>query len=95
MDYKQDDTTYIKPDPAIGSPGPEDDDTYEDTGELYFPRQTQKAWLVRLPKTLYGKWNSLSPDEPIQLGTIRHWKTSNRVSLWLQESSSIRLTDCL
>jgi len=81
MDYKQDDTTYIKPDPAIGSPGAEDDDNYEDTGELAFPRQLQKAWLVRLPKTLYGKWNSFAPDEPIQIGTIRHWKNSNKVSL--------------
>lgn len=94
MDYKTDDATYIKPDPARESPVADDDDDYEDTGELAFPRQLQKAWLVRLPKTLYSRWNSLGPDEPMQLGTIRHWKTSNKVSMILCSKLTLsRLTD--
>lgn len=86
MDYKTEDSTYIKPEPAIGSPIAEDndDDTYEDTGELEFPRKIQQAWLVRLPKSLYAKWNALEADEPVQIGTIRHWKKSNMVrNMWL------------
>jgi len=80
MDYKTDSGTYIKPEPGI-APAFADEEGYEDTGELSFPQVPQSAWLLRLPKTLHSSWASISEDEPIQIGTMRHFTTSNRVSV--------------
>lgn len=82
MDYKSEDGAYIKPDPETASPAVMDDDNYEDTGELEFPRDTQAAWLMRLPKLLHSAWAKMDADEPIQIGTIRQWKPSGKVRSW-------------
>jgi len=80
MDYKTESGAYIKPEPGT-APAFLDEEGYEDTGELSFPQLPQSAWLVRLPKPLHSSWASIAEDEPIQIGTIRHFTTSNRVSV--------------
>ena len=80
MDYKTESGAYIKPEPDT-APAFLDEEGYEDTGELSFPQIPQSAWLVRLPKPLHSSWASIAQDEPIQIGTIRHFTTSNRVSI--------------
>ncbi|KAI0187310.1 putative transcription initiation factor IIF subunit beta [Xylaria flabelliformis] len=79
----------IKPDPAI-KPDPdamstlpsamEDDDIYEDAGDLEFadfnPSTNPAAadiYLTHIPKYLYHAWASLDDDEEIRIGTVRKW----------------------
>ncbi|KAI9831896.1 MAG: hypothetical protein M1819_004618 [Sarea resinae] len=64
----------IKPDPdsAGGSPATfEDDDIYEDAGDLDFTNSNNPVWLMRIPKILWENWTNIDDDEEIQLGTVR------------------------
>jgi hypothetical protein len=79
MDYKTESGAYIKPEPGT-APAFVEEEGYEDTGELSFPKVPQSAWLLRLPKPLHSNWASIAEDEPIQIGTIRHFTNSGRVS---------------
>lgn len=66
----------IKPDPDApgASPGVfEEDDIYEDAGDLEFNTDTkfQKLYLARIPKHVWDAWDKLDDDAEIQIGTIR------------------------
>ena len=67
--------TFIKPDPETqgASPGPSEDDLYEDAGDLEFNTDPnfQKLYLARVPKFLWEAWEKLDDDAEIQIGTIR------------------------
>ncbi|KAF6810958.1 transcription initiation factor IIF [Colletotrichum sojae] len=71
---------YIKPDPdAVAAPSLDDDDLYEDAGDLEFfdPHSDQgsfgQAYLARVPKDLWDAWDSLPDDAEIEVGTMRQW----------------------
>lgn len=63
----------VKPEPQ--SPGAasafDDDDLYEDAGDLDFSKASQAVWLMRLPKYVWENWSQLKDDDEIQLGTVR------------------------
>lgn len=74
---KQDPDTsspYIKPDPdskeAIAA-ALDEDDLYEDAGDLDFTNAAQNVWLSRIPRSLWENWSKLDDEEEIQVGTIR------------------------
>lgn len=72
---------YIKPDPEGESPAlaPDEDDLYEDAGDLEFydpngPQGTVgQAYLARLPKEVWEAWSKLPDDAEIEVGTMRQW----------------------
>lgn len=72
---------YIKPDPeAVPSASPlDDDDLYEDAGDLEFFDQYSdqgsfgQAYLARVPRDLWEAWDSLPDDAEIEVGTMRQW----------------------
>lgn len=72
---KQDpDAMYIKPDPDTKDAvldDLDDEDIYEDAGDLDFSAAGQSVWLSRLPRQLWEHWSSLEDDEEIEIGTIR------------------------
>ena len=60
-----------EPDSVGASPSAlNDEDIYEDTGELDFSN-SQNMYLLRLPKWLWENWSQIDDDEQIQLGTVR------------------------
>jgi transcription initiation factor TFIIF subunit beta len=63
----------IKDEAADGSPSPymEEDDVYEDAGDLDFSQSQQQFWLSRVPKSLWELWASMPEDGEIEIGTIR------------------------
>lgn len=71
-------TPYIKPDPdskeAVAA-AIEDDDLYEDAGDLDFSNAAQDLWLSRIPRSLWENWSNLwstlDEDDEIELGTVR------------------------
>ncbi|PYI03863.1 transcription initiation factor IIF, beta subunit [Aspergillus sclerotiicarbonarius CBS 121057] len=91
---------YIKSDPYIKQDPDskdailddiDDEDLYEDAGDLDFSAANQNVWLSRIPRSLWEHWSHLSnnggdDDEEIQIGTMRIEGTPNdikRVSLRL------------
>jgi hypothetical protein len=57
----------------------DDDDQYEDTGELLFPKQEPNAWLVRTPKELWTGLNALkNTDEKIKIGEVLVWEVPGK-----------------
>ncbi|KAK7430879.1 hypothetical protein QQZ08_002669 [Neonectria magnoliae] len=79
------DAGFIKPDPeAAASPAPaEEDDLYEDAGDLEFfdkeadNRSLNSIYLARVPKYMWDAWvkltDRLGDDDEIQIGTLRTW----------------------
>ncbi|KAI5466777.1 transcription initiation factor IIF, beta subunit-domain-containing protein [Mariannaea sp. PMI_226] len=77
--------SFIKPDPeASASPAnAEDDDMYEDAGDLEFYENTgpgnafETLYLARIPKSMWEAWmkttERLGDDDEIQIGTLRTW----------------------
>ena len=64
----------IKPEPVDDSPSPyvdDDDDMYEDTGDLDFSQAQQQLWLTTIPKSLWEAVSKLQDDDEIEIGTIR------------------------
>lgn len=63
----------MKDEGADASPSPymEEDDGYEDAGDLDFSRSQQQFWLSRIPKSLWELWASMPEDGEIEIGTIR------------------------
>ena len=64
----------IKPEPMDDTPSPyvdEDDDMYEDTGDLDFSQAQQQLWLSHIPRTLWETLSKLQDDDEIEIGTIR------------------------
>ncbi|KAJ5766196.1 uncharacterized protein N7511_003812 [Penicillium nucicola] len=89
---KQDpDGPYIKPDPDSKDrvlADIDDEDLYEDAGDLDFSQAGQNVWLSRLPRQLWEHWAHLDDDEEIEIGTMRVEGTPDdikRVSLRLHE----------
>jgi transcription initiation factor TFIIF subunit beta len=58
------------PDASL-SPPLEEDDVYEDAGDLDFSQAQQQFWLSRIPKSLWETWESMPEDGEIEIGTIR------------------------
>ena len=53
------------------SPYPEDDDIYEDPGDLDFSSAQQNLWVSHVPRSLWEAWAALGDDDEIEIGTIR------------------------
>jgi transcription initiation factor TFIIF subunit beta len=49
----------------------DEEDIYEDAGDLDFSQADQNAWLVRLPNYVWDSWSKIGEDEEIRLGTVR------------------------
>lgn len=72
---------YIKPEPEGDSPSVplDEDDLYEDAGDLEFFDQNAgngsvgQAYLARVPKELWEAWSSLPDDAEIEVGKMRQW----------------------
>lgn len=64
------DSIHIKPDPDKDTILDEDD-LYEDAGDLDFTNGGQNVWLSRIPRSLWEHWSKIDDDEEIQVGTIR------------------------
>ena len=75
--------TGIKPDPdGTQQSQPmhvDDEDDFEDTGELELPMQPQEVYLVRVPRRLYERWNSADANKDVCIGKIRRGKTTGKV----------------
>ncbi|KAI9044742.1 transcription factor IIF subunit TFG2 [Aspergillus affinis] len=84
-------TPYIKADPDDKDTvlaDIDDEDIYDDDGDLDFSNATQNVWMSRIPRPLWEHWASLDDDEEIQIGTIRVEGPPNdikRVSLRLND----------
>lgn len=63
----------VKDEAGEASPSPymEEDDVYEDAGDLDFSHSQQQFWLSRLPKSLWELWASMPEDGEIEIGTLR------------------------
>lgn len=87
---------YIKPDPETKDTvlaDIDDEDVYEDDGDLDFTNADQSLWLSRIPRSLWEHWSKLDDDDEIQIGTVRIEGDINnpkRVSLRLTESEENR-----
>jgi transcription initiation factor TFIIF subunit beta len=72
---KQDpDAMYIKDDPDSKDTvlaDIDDEDLYEDAGDLDFTLAGQNVWMSRLPRQLWEHWSQLDDDEEIEIGTVR------------------------
>ncbi|KAJ5085279.1 hypothetical protein N7532_010050 [Penicillium argentinense] len=92
---KQDpDAMYIKADPdskEVSLADLDDEDLYEDAGDLDFSAAGSSIWLSRLPRQLWEHWAHLDDDEEIEVGTMRIEKNPTdpndikRVSLRLHQ----------
>lgn len=49
----------------------EDEDGFEDTGDLDFSQAQQQLWLSHIPRSLWEALSKLEDDDEIDLGTIR------------------------
>lgn len=63
----------VKDEAREASPSPymEEDDVYEDAGDLDFSHSQQQFWLSRVPKSLWELWASMPEDSEVEIGTIR------------------------
>ncbi len=63
----------IKEEAVNASPSPymDEDDVYEDAGDLDFAHSQQQFWLSRIPKSLWELWAGMPEDGEIEIGTIR------------------------
>jgi hypothetical protein len=65
---------YIKQDPDSKDTALadiEEEDLYEDAGDLDFTNADRSVWLSRLPRQLWEHWAHLGDDEEIEIGTMR------------------------
>ncbi|KAE8444694.1 hypothetical protein EG329_014352 [Mollisiaceae sp. DMI_Dod_QoI] len=67
---------HIKPDPDAAGASPsafEEDDIYEDAGDLEFNTDPtfQTLYLAKVPRYMWEAWSKLDDDAEIQIGTIR------------------------
>lgn len=84
----------VKPEPMDASPGdvpgappPDEDDMYEDAGDLEFYDKSAEGnrfealYLARLPKYLWESWaklvEGLNDDDEVRLGTLRTWQSKD------------------
>lgn len=80
---KMEDVATIKPDPdgTQQTQFMDEDDDFEDTGELELPSQPQSVWLLRVPRALFEKWNSINPEQEFCIGKLRRGKSTGKVSI--------------
>ena len=67
---------WIKAEPELTDKFPplaahNDEDIYEDAGDLDFTYASQGLYLTRLPKMLWDNWSQLDNEQEIRLGTVR------------------------
>lgn len=69
---KMEEDVKIKLDPEMGeaSPFADDDDQYEDAGELLLPKDSPKIWLARIPTWLWQTFANASEEEQKQIGEM-------------------------
>jgi transcription initiation factor TFIIF subunit beta len=88
----------IKPDPDDVKQSPaafEDDDLYEDAGDLEFydnnnPQDPYgNAMLAHLPKYLHDQWAQLGDDEEIVIGKVRTWTETDKSGQQIQKLSML------
>ncbi|KAI0139757.1 putative transcription initiation factor IIF subunit beta [Pestalotiopsis sp. NC0098] len=84
----------IKPDPDDVKPSPggfEDDELYEDAGDLEFYDATQphdpqgNAFLAHLPTYLYDQWAQLGEEEELVVGKVRTWTELDKSGQQIQK----------
>jgi transcription initiation factor TFIIF subunit beta len=73
----------IKPEPSDATGGIDEEDLYEDAGDLEFYDRSvpnncfETLYLARVPKTMWEAWAKLTEkmgdDDEIQIGTLRTW----------------------
>ncbi|KAL4925490.1 transcription factor IIF subunit TFG2 [Aspergillus undulatus] len=89
-------SAYIKPDPDDKDTvlaDVDDEDLYEDDGDLDLSNVASNVWLSRIPKSLWEHWSKLDDDEEIQIGTVRvegPLDKPKRVSLRINERNDNR-----
>lgn len=49
----------------------DDDELYEDAGDLDVSNGDRAVWLVKLPQFLAERWKDIDEDEEIVLGTVK------------------------
>lgn len=74
---------FVKPEPAASPMAIDEDDLFEDAGDLDFydkstPGNTfETLYLARVPKYMWDAWikltEKLGDDDEIQIGTLRTW----------------------
>ena len=66
---------YIKQElEDVDMPSPyvdEDDDDYEEAGDLDFAQSQLQLWLSHVPRALWEKWSSMGQNEDVEIGTLR------------------------
>jgi transcription initiation factor TFIIF subunit beta len=50
---------------------PDDDELYEDAGDLDISNGERAVWLVKLPQFLADRWKDIDVDEEIPLGVVK------------------------
>ncbi|KAL4969379.1 transcription factor IIF subunit TFG2 [Aspergillus stella-maris] len=89
-------SAYIKPDPDDKDTvlaDLDDEDLYEDDGDLDMSNVASNLWLSRIPRSLWEHWSKLDDDEEIQIGTVRvegPLDDPKRVSLRIHEREDNR-----
>lgn len=88
----------IKPDPEDAKLSPtayDDDDLYEDAGDLEFYESTNPqdpanhAFLAHLPKYLFDQWAQLKEDDDITIGKVRTWTEVDKAGRQVQKLSML------
>ena len=82
----------IKPDPDSlgGSPAAQDEDVYEDAGDLDFSGTEPGLYLTRIPKFLWERWSKLDDNQEVQIGTLRVEGNLGDIKRVLSTSCSVR-----
>lgn len=57
----------------------DDEDAFEDAGELEIPGQPQDTWLLRIPRMLHEQWAKLDQDAELTLGAVKRNKRTGQV----------------
>ncbi|KAI9694498.1 MAG: hypothetical protein M1822_000114 [Bathelium mastoideum] len=70
---KEEEPTFKLEMDLYAGPALDDDDAYEDTGELTIP-ESQALWLTRVPDYLWEALSGLNDDDEIEIGKVRIWE---------------------
>lgn len=65
----------------------DDEDLYEDAGDLDMARGDKAVWLVKLPSFVAERWNEIDEDEEIVLGVVKvNPKNNEQLKLSLEKN---------
>ena len=71
VEHVPDDNIKNEPvDVDMPSPYADEDDAFEDAGDLDFSQAQQQLWLSHVPRSLWEALSKLDDDDEIDLGTI-------------------------